>query len=52
MKDVAVVFLVAAYNLVVLVGCAWLVWNGWSAWWFLLAIGIMASVESSNEKDK
>lgn len=31
------------YNLTLLIGTAWLVgWQGWSAWWFLLTVLILA----------
>ena len=32
------------YNLILLVGTAYLVgWQGWSAWWFLLTVILLAS---------
>lgn len=32
------------YNLTLLGGTAWLVgWQGWSAWWFLLAVLLLAN---------
>ena len=32
------------YNLVLLCGTAYLVgWQGWSAWWFLLVVFLLAS---------
>lgn len=31
------------YNLIILVGTVYLVgWQGWSAWWFLLAVLLLA----------
>lgn len=29
---------VCAYNAFVVGGTAWLVWHGWSPWWFLAAL--------------
>lgn len=34
---------VCAYNLAVIAGTAWLVWHGWSPWWFLVAVIVLAS---------
>lgn len=32
------------YNLIILAGTVYLVgWQGWSAWWFLLAVILLAS---------
>ena len=38
-----------AYNITILGGCAWLVWHGWSPWWFLFAICVLSSWESKEE---
>lgn len=37
-----------AYNAFVVGGTAWLVWHGWSGWWFLVALLFVA--RSSPEK--
>ena len=45
--------LVAVYNLTILTGTVYLVgWQGWSAWWFLLAVILLASHndEKTNER--
>lgn len=34
---------VILWNAFLLVGCAYLVHHGWSAWWFALAIFLLAS---------
>jgi len=34
----------AIYNIILLVGTAWLVgWQGWSGWWFVLTICLLAN---------
>lgn len=36
--------LAMTYNLILLVGTVYLVgWQGWSAWWFLLTVILLAS---------
>lgn len=44
------VAMVLAYRIAVLTGCAWLVWHGWSPWWFLLAILTMPTFDDEKEK--
>jgi hypothetical protein len=39
------------YNLALLGGCAYLVHNGWSAWWFLLAIAACKSISTCDAKE-
>lgn len=49
-EAVAVIFVVL-YNLAILGGCAWLVWHDWSAWWFVLAVMLLASVGNDEKED-
>jgi hypothetical protein len=41
------VAIVLTYNIAVLAGTAWLVWHGWSAWWFLFSVCCLASVSDT-----
>lgn len=37
------IVLAMIYNLIILAGTAYLVgWQGWSPWWFLLSVSILA----------
>jgi hypothetical protein len=47
------VLIIALYNLCLFAGTAYLVIEyDWSAWWFLLTVGIMSMYRSSKEDEK
>jgi hypothetical protein len=47
---IIVSLLVVAYDAFLIGGCAYLVfWRGNSAWWFVLAVALLKSVESDGE---
>lgn len=41
-----------AFRLAIYAGCAWLVWGGWSPWWFVLAIAVAQSTTLEKVRDE
>lgn len=44
------IYAVLIWNIFLLSGTAYLVSTGWSAWWFLLAVSLLATVTSKSEE--
>ena len=43
---------VLCYNLTIIAGTVWLVgWQGWSGWWFLLAVILLLSFKDDGKCD-
>lgn len=51
MTNLLITLAVLFYNAAILVGTTWLVWHGWSGWWYLLAIVLMASTSNNKSAD-
>lgn len=49
MNNITVAAMVLAYNTFIVAGTTWLVWHGWSGWWFLLAVMFMADVKDEKQ---
>ena len=49
MKNITELFLAMIYNLAILGTTVYLVgWQGWSAWWFLLTVLLLASHKNND----
>lgn len=47
--EVATLAIIASYNAFLLGGTAYLIgWQGWSAWWLILPLGLMANYRRSS----
>ena len=44
--ELGAIIAVNVYNFAVLAGCAFLVWNGWSPWWFALAVCCIKTIRT------
>lgn len=50
--NVLTYLLVICYNLIIIGGTTWLVMNGWSGWWYLLAICLLHGIKETNNERK